>query len=276
MKRGIRRLRWIPVLLAGVVLIWVFPRPRGNRAWSKEGAVLAQVTVSEKKVGISNIRDYTWTRDSQTPAYGNRTLSLDDLESVWLIVAPLSPARRGPAHLMLSFGWKGGDFITLSAEARREQGESYSPWRGLCRQYELIYVVSTERDAITLRTERRGVPVYLYPVRTTAEARQKLFLSMVERAALLNREPEFYNTLTNNCAQNIRRHVNALVDRPLGRSWKYILPGTLDEEAAARGLLDVALPLDRDAHLVRPGETGSPFSLAIRQTLPEGSGRNNP
>jgi hypothetical protein len=73
---------------------------------------------------------------------------------------------------------------------------------------------------------------------------------MLERADALSRHPEFYNTLFNNCAQNIRRHANRLVDRPFGRSWRFLLPGYLDAEAASRGLLELEGPLDqvREAH----------------------------
>ena len=151
----------------------------------------------------------------------------------------------------------------------------YSPWRGLRRRYRLIYAVSTERDAITRRTRARGADVFVYPIKADPGAVQRLFMEMLGRADQLERKPEYYNTLTNNCAQNIRRHVNRLVDRPFGRSWRFVLPGYLDEEAAARGLLAVAGPLSaaRARCRVDPAlGSEADFSTRLRQHLPRAGG----
>jgi hypothetical protein len=39
----------------------------------------------------------------------------------------------------------------MSIEQRRAIGQSYSTLRGFFRQYELIYLVADERDAVRLR-----------------------------------------------------------------------------------------------------------------------------
>ena len=78
------------------------------------------------------------------------------------------------AHIMLSFGFAGRDYVTISIETRKEVGESYDTIRGFFRQYELIYIVGDERDLIRLRTNYRKNPpedVYLY--RTTDSARER-------------------------------------------------------------------------------------------------------
>ena len=48
--------------------------------------------------------------------------------------------------------------MAVSVEIRKEKGESFSPWRGLLREYELMYVVGDERDVIRLRTNYRRDP----------------------------------------------------------------------------------------------------------------------
>lgn len=50
------------------------------------------------------------------------------------------------AHIMLSFGFAGRDYVAVSIETRKERGESYSRVAGFFKQYELVYVVGGERD----------------------------------------------------------------------------------------------------------------------------------
>ena len=80
----------------------------------------------------------------------------------------------------------------------------------MLNQYELAYVVATEDDIIKLRTNYRKNQVIMYPIKTEKENIKLLFRSMLIRADKLSREPEFYNTLWNNCTTNILIHANAL------------------------------------------------------------------
>jgi hypothetical protein len=204
--------------------------------WAPEFAGVTTLSKDGDRRVLRGLRDFSWTADGPRPFYRDFAFNTSDVMSLRLAVVPLSARRRGPAHLMLSFILANGDAITVSAEARRRRGESYSPWRGLCRRYELMYVIATERDALDQRTIGRGQTVYLYPLRAEPAVVRRLLDDMLARAAALTEKPEFYNTAFNNCAQNIRRHVNTLVDRPFGRGWRFLLPGYLDKEIAARGL----------------------------------------
>ncbi len=75
---------------------------------------------------------------------------------------------------MLSFEFGKDEYIVFSIETRKEIGQFYSAIRGFFRQYELIYIVSDERDVVRLRTNyRTAEDVYLYhlnmePVRAHA------------------------------------------------------------------------------------------------------------
>ncbi|MBK9058219.1 MAG: DUF4105 domain-containing protein [Elusimicrobia bacterium] len=215
--------------------IWC-ARGKARGEWAPEFAGATTLSKDGDRRVLRGLRDFSWTADGPRPFYRDFAFKTGDVVSLRLAVVPLSARRRGPAHLMLSFGLANGDAITVSAEARRRRGESYSPWRGLCRRYELMYVVSTERDALDQRTVGRGQTLYLYPLRAEPAAVRRLLDDMLARAAALTEKPEFYNTAFNNCAQNIRRHVNTLVDRPFGHGWRFLLPGFLDKEVAARGL----------------------------------------
>lgn len=78
-------------------------------------------------------------------------------------------------------------------------------------QFELMYVIADEQDVIQLQTNYRKNMVYMYPVKASKENIQALFRSMLVRTDKLNKEPEFYNTLWNNCATSILMHANALI-----------------------------------------------------------------
>lgn len=265
-------LRFRPLVIAAGVFgaalaaaFWCGRRaPRG--AWAPEFALPARVGAAGHRRLIQNLRDFQWSTEGPVVRYRDEAVDLRAVNAVWLVVVPLSPGGRGPAHLMLSFGRADGPSIAISAEARRRVGEPYSPWRGLGRRYPLLYVVSTERDALAQRVRGRGQTVYRFPLRASPVAAQKIFDDMLNRAVALAEQPVFYNTVFNNCAQNIRRHVNGVTDRPFGRGWRFLLPGYLVEEVADRGLLGLEGPLDEIRGRCRVGPEDALLTPASPET----------
>jgi len=61
---------------------------------------------------------------------------------------------------------------------------------------------------------------------------------VMHRVNKLAREPEFYNTLTNNCTTNIRNHINRLAPDRVPYDYRVMLPGYSDRLAYDLGLLD--------------------------------------
>ncbi len=90
-------------------------------------------------------------------------------------------------------------------------------------------MVATEDDIIKLRTNYRKNQVIMYPIKTEKEKIQALFRSMLIRADKLSREPEFYNTLWNNCTTSILTHANALRKDRLNGGQYILLPSHSDE-----------------------------------------------
>jgi hypothetical protein len=162
---------------------------------------------------------------------------------VWFAVEPFS-GFRGPAHTFVSFGFSDGQYVAISVEIRKEEGESFSPLRGLLRNYELMYVVGDERDLVKLRSNFRRDDVYLYRTTATPEKGRQMFVSMLRRANELAEQPEFYNTLTSTCTTNIVRHVNEIAPKRVPFSYKVLLPAYADELAYKVGLLDTTIPFD--------------------------------
>jgi len=65
-----------------------------------------------------------------------------------------------------------------------------------------------------------------------------MFTGMLERANELHAEPEWYNTITNNCTLNLVHHVNAIAPGRIPSSWRIVLPGYSDEVIYGLGLID--------------------------------------
>ncbi|MBK8283515.1 MAG: DUF4105 domain-containing protein [Ahniella sp.] len=200
----------------------------------------------------------------------SRSYSLNEVESLWFIVEPFAD-WRGPAHTFLSFGFRDGRYLAISVEIRKEQGETFSPLKGLLRQYELAYVFGDERDLIGLRVLHRRDDVFLYRMRATPEQTKAILTSMVNRSAGIASNPEFYNTLTNTCTSNIVDHVLEIAPGSIPWSYKTLLPAYSDDLAFELNLIETDLPSDRyraahrinervEAHADHPE-----FSIRIRQ-----------
>lgn len=261
-------------IVVALVLLHVVRRPSNDRDWSADQRVLAYADIRPPFATVHNIRFCTYrTTSDYTCSYYDRTFDLRQLDSVWFVVEPFG-ASRGVAHTFVSFGFHGHDFVAISVEIRKEKGETYSPVRGMLREYELMYVIGDERDLVKLRANFRHDPVYLYPVRTTPPRAREMFLGMLERANELRRDPEFYNTVTNNCTTNIVRHVNTIVPGRVPFTMATVLPGYSDQLAYRIGLIDTDLPLDAARRRYRINEraarfAGDPaFSERIRAASP--------
>lgn len=258
------------LLLAGV--FWLRIRPSNHRPWAVENSVLPFAEFEGSRVRLHNVRNNVYrTASDFTPRYEDREFDLADLSTVWFIVEPFGKSWSGLAHTFLSFGFEKDRFVAISVEVRKRRGQEYSPWKGLMKSYELMYVIADERDVVRLRSNFRGDDVFVYPVRATREQARALFLDMLARANRLRSEPEFYNTLTNTCTTNIVRHVNTIAPRRVPFSYRVLLPGYSDRLAYDLGLIDTDLSFEKARERFRINERArryadSPdFSVRIRE-----------
>lgn len=242
----------IIAVLGPFVYVQVFERPSLSRNWSPDQRLLPVATITGDKVVIEKLRNFSYRSESDhTAHYETRSYDLKRLDTVWFIVERFGDTP-GIAHTLLSFGF-GDEYVAISVEIRKEHGETYSPLKGLLRQYELMYVIADERDVIGLRTNIRRDPVYMYPVKTTPQKMRQVFIEMLERANKLAIEPEFYNTLTNNCTSNIVKHVNTISPR-IPFSYKVLLPAYADQLAHELDLIPTDQPFEaiQAAHRIDP------------------------
>ncbi|HYE95451.1 MAG TPA: DUF4105 domain-containing protein [Rubricoccaceae bacterium] len=244
-----RAVRVVALLALALLLVGLgacaLKRPSHERRWAPEQAVLPHVEIDGDTVRIANVRNFTWTSAERfTPRYEERVYDLDLLDRVWYVVSPLSEDWRGLAHTFLTFGFADSQYVSLSVEARRERDEVYAPVKGALRAFELMVVIGDERDVLGLRAVTWNTPTYLYPGRATPAQVRELFVTMLRRAQAVERRPEFYHTLSNNCTTNILEAVNEVREEPIPYGLRVLLPGYSDELAYEQGLIDTDLPLD--------------------------------
>jgi hypothetical protein len=211
--------------------------PSNQRDWRPDQAQMATVAFHGNQVTIHNIRHATYRSvDDCTVKYYDKTFDLGKLTSVDFIMVPFNE-MPSLAHTMISFGFEGRDYVGVSVETRKERGQTYGALKGFLRQYELIYVIADEEDLILRRVLFDQSDVYLYPTRATPAQARSLWMDVMRRVNKLSRQPEFYNTLTNNCTTNIRNHINHLVPNEVPYDYRVLLPGDSDKLAYDLGLL---------------------------------------
>lgn len=254
-----RLLKIFAVLAALFVAARILVRPSNERKWTVDQAVLPVVEIAPPRVTVRNIRNFSYeTVDRYTPAYYDKTFDLNKLDSAWFFVEPFG--KGGAAHTFVSFGFEDRDFVAISVEIRKEEGESFSVLKGLLRQFEIMYVVGDERDLVKLRTNFRKDPVHVYRIQATPERIRNTFLSMLRRANHLREHPEFYNTATNTCTTNLVRHVNEITPERVPFSPAVLLPAHSDRLAYDLGLIDRSLPFEETRRRALINEAAAKFA----------------
>lgn len=230
------------VVFTIVLSLW-FQIPASNdRDWQADVAVTPYATVNGDLVTIYGVRNFAYRTETDfDPHWETRTYDLRKLDSADLIAVYW--AGKAIAHIMLSFGFEGKNFLAVSIETRKEKGESYSTLAGFFRQYELYYVVADERDVIRVRTNYRQPQEDVYVYRLTAPRRnlRRIFLGYLKSINDLRDHPAFYNTLTTNCTTSIWLHTRINPDSP-PMSWKILLSGYVPDYLYELARLDTSRP----------------------------------
>jgi hypothetical protein len=255
---------------------WFLRIPASNdRDWQPDVANLPYATINGDKITIHNLRNFAYRTETDfDPRSENRTYDLAKLDSADIIAVYW--AGKAIAHVMLSFGFEGKDYLTVSIETRKEKGESYSTLAGFFRQYELYYVVADERDVVRVRTtyRRPQEDVYIYRINGPIQNLRRVFLDYLKSMNDLRERPSYYNTLTTNCTTSILFHTRMNPESP-PMSWKILLSGYVPDYLYELGRLDTTRPfadleklslVNARAHAA---DRDPAFSQRIRRGLPQ-------
>jgi len=272
-RRG-RTLIGFLVVIAAIITWWTFIPASNERDWQPEVSVTPWVSQDGDLVTIHGVRNFEYRTETDfTPRWEDRTYDLRQLDSGDLIAVYW--AGKAIAHVMVSFGFAGRDYVAVSIETRKAQGQSYSTLAGIYKQYELVYIAGDERDLIGVRTSYRNPQedVYVYRVQTSRENLRRFFLDYVKTMNDMREHPVFYNTLTTNCTTSVLLHTR-VNEGSAPWSWKILLSGYVPQYAYELGRLDTSVPfaeLERRARVndrAHGLERDPNFSQKIRETTP--------
>ena len=234
----------IGILLIGLLVFLAFQKPSHARTWENGHEELPSIAIEDGLITIQNMRDFEWDGPfSAEPNYITDTFNLEEMQTAETIISHFAEFE-GMAHIFLSFGFTDGRHINISLETRREADEKFSPLLGLLRQFEIIYVVGTDRDLIGVRTGHRDERVYIYPVIASPEKIQELFVALSEEINDVYANPRFYNTLAHNCTNELTKEVEEISDLDFPLTYKTLLPGFFDEVLYSMNLLSTSTPFE--------------------------------
>jgi hypothetical protein len=144
----------------------------------------------------------------------------DLVENAYFVLKPFEP-KLIAAHSLFIFTFKPGAIVTttgeksdgliLTIEAWQRQDQKYDLKQGLKNTFGSAWIMTSYEDymeEIRLRKEE----LVLYPVNINREQTRKLVEECVKYASV-NRQGEFYHTITNNCTNNLIVMLNRVLEK---------------------------------------------------------------
>ncbi|MCF7972033.1 MAG: DUF4105 domain-containing protein [Methylococcaceae bacterium] len=216
--------------------------PSQNKNWADSVSRLPWATIDDNKVHIHDIRDFTYQSETDYHIhYIDKTYDLSQLNQLDYVLSYWDD-NQAIAHSIFSFGFKNGEHLAISSEVRNQKGEEYGGFTGLYNQFELIYVLATERDVLQLRTNFRQEDVYLYPTNLSQQEIRSLFNVVIDRVNTLHNTPKFYNTVTQNCFTSLMNDFRKVGNQSHPFDYRIYANGFSDEMFYQNGKIKSALP----------------------------------
>ncbi len=263
------------LLISLPIMLWFAsirhdPDVKYQTPWARQ----CRVTIDGDRATLEGVRDFHYRSEHDYDVrYRTETFDLSQAETLYLAMSHWD-GLQAIAHTMLSFGFSDGRRLVLSVETRVPEGREQNALAGLFKQYGLAMIFGTESDLFKLRATHRGETLYLYPTTATPEMVRTALLNLLRRAQRLERMPEFYNTLANNCTTVLIPPLRPIL---IGFRVDYrsIFNGLIDGLAFEKGYLAGVSGGDFDdvknRHRILAGhpEEGAAYSAAIRRDIGE-------
>ena len=247
------------------------------------GAADGKIVLDDVRLGYDDLTD---CRNSAR--FGQVTFDPGAADDVVFVIKPFAPEWMA-AHVFFYFTFPadrpvvGPDGQTsrglaVSVEARLRRDQRYDLFRGMGKEFLIVYQVSMIEDDIK-RTALEGKRMLRYSLKFTPEQRRQLLLNSVD-AAVKKRDSEYYNTYNNNCTNSAIAMLNTVLPEkqrfrleavPGVKSMFISLPRWIDQALRLKGLVRERLPdvvPQQEADVIARGPkklTGASLEAAMAQ-----------
>jgi len=216
--------------IVAILIVMSFKKPEQNRNWAEDSRILPDITISSSTVSVKNVRDWKYEKDVVTSrGYYNETYDLSKLDKTYLLFNPFGE-WEGIGHSFFVFTFKDGKSVSVSIEARREEGEAYDVLAGTFNEYEMWYAFGSEQDFVNRRLKYNSEDLYKYPLLISASSSRALFVDIATQAEKLETTPEFYNTVTSNCTNLLADSANRVKKGSVPFHYSRLFTGYADNQ----------------------------------------------
>ncbi|MEY4440714.1 MAG: hypothetical protein RLY49_340 [Candidatus Parcubacteria bacterium] len=230
-KKLLFRILIILIFVCIVLVLHIFlKQPTHNKTWTDDAQILPDVTFGTSTIEIKNIRDWRYTQGNVVSKdFYTESFDPEKITSVYFLLNPFGK-WEGVGHTFFLFEFEDQNTVSISVEARREEGVPYSAVRGLFNTYEMWYVWGSGADLFSRRAIYHNEDLYMYPLLISKDTAKRLFIDLAQQTEKLETQPEFYNTVTSNCTNILADSANRVNKGSIPWTFARIFTGYSDNK----------------------------------------------